>query len=86
MSKCQDPFVPKFFFPFCRPFTNALHAAVGVGFWGGTLLVRPFQPEVRGDEDREEQHREEACQTKKEQEEGVELSSLDNSTGAEEEA
>ena len=27
-----------------RPFTNALHAMVGVGFFGGTFLVRPFLP------------------------------------------
>ena len=28
-----------------RPFTNALHAAVGAGFLIGTFLVRPFLPE-----------------------------------------
>ncbi len=28
-----------------RPFTNALHAFVGVGFFAGTFLVRPFLPE-----------------------------------------
>ncbi len=28
-----------------RPFTNALHAAVGVGFLLGTFIVRPFLPE-----------------------------------------
>ena len=27
-----------------RPFTNALHAMVGVGFLFGTFLVRPFLP------------------------------------------
>jgi hypothetical protein len=27
-----------------RPFTNALHAMVGVGFLAGTILVRPFLP------------------------------------------
>ncbi len=27
-----------------RPFTNALHAMVGLGFLGGTFLVRPFLP------------------------------------------
>ncbi len=27
-----------------RPFTNALHAFVGVGFFVGTFLVRPFLP------------------------------------------
>ena len=36
-----------------RPFTNALHAAVGVGFLGATFLVRPFLPAAdKADRDR----------------------------------
>jgi len=31
---------------FHRPFTNALHAAVGVGFYLGTLLIGAFLPPV----------------------------------------
>ncbi len=40
-----------------RPFTNALHASVGVGFLTATFLVRPFLP----DQDKAEQDREVIC-------------------------
>ncbi len=36
-----------------RPFTNALHASVGVGFLAATFLVQPFLPEdSKASEDR----------------------------------
>ncbi len=39
-----------------RPFTNALHASVGVGFLAATFLVQPFLPEdSKASEDRVKQ-------------------------------
>ncbi len=40
-----------------RPFTNALHASVGVGFLAATFLVRPFLP----DEDKAKEDRAAIC-------------------------
>ena len=34
-----------------RPFTFALHSLVGIGFLGGTFLVRPFLPNDEKNED-----------------------------------
>ena len=44
-----------------RPFTNILHTSVGVGFWLGTIVVRPFLPDIETEVSKEK-HRIETCQ------------------------